>query len=209
MIIFSQLRFRALVALATCVLLAACASGPPKPDVDFKQDYNFSQVKKIGFYAKSGQVSGDNEMQLSDIQKDRVNTALSHALGLKGFELVSDPSQADMLLSWHLVTQFKTDVQSYNTPGMYGPYYGYNRYSMYNCWSCVGGGMGGTEVVSSNYTEGYFIVDMIDPEMRKSVWRGTIHSRLKGKQTEDQEKYNAAAVSIFEAFPPGSAPAAQ
>ena len=206
---FLPTRYGAMVALASCVLLAACASGPPKPDVDFKRDYDFSQVKKIGFYSKSGKVSGDNKMQLSDIQKDRVDTALRNALGQKGFELVSNPGQADMLLSWHLVTQFKTDVQSYNTPGTYGPYYGYNRYAMYNCWSCPGGGLGGTEVVSRNYTEGYFIVDMIDPEMRKSVWRGTIHSRLKGQQNEDQEQYNAAAVSIFEAFPPGPASTVQ
>ncbi|MBA6413317.1 DUF4136 domain-containing protein [Parahaliea sp. F7430] len=195
-----QQHYRVAVALTTCLLLAACAGGPLRPDVDFKQDYNFSQVKKVGFYAKSGQVSGDNKMQLSDIQKDRINTALTQALQQKGFELVSDASEADMLLSWHLVTQFKTDVQSYSTPGMYG----YNRYAMYNCWSCMGGHFGGSEVVSSNYTEGTFIVDMIDPELRKSVWRGTIQSRLKDSQLKDQESYNAAALSIFAAFPPGS-----
>lgn len=198
-----QQRGRALIALAAAMLLAACASGPPKPDVDYNRDYSFGGVKKIAFYAGSGKVSGDNPMQLSDIQKDRVNEALSYALKTKGYEFVTDASQADMLLSWHLVTQFKTDVQTYNDPAMYGPYFGYNRYAMYNCWSC-----GGTEVVSRNYTDGYFIVDMIDPGLRKSVWRGTIQSRIKDKaQLKDQEAVNAAAVSIFAAFPPGSAPA--
>lgn len=200
MITLMQQRSRALAALAAALILAACASGPPKPDVDFNRDYDFSDVQKIAFYEDSGQVSGDNPMQLSDIQKDRVDGALSYALRGKGYEFVTDPSQADILLSWHLVTQFKTDVQTYNDPGMYGPYFGYNRYAMYNCWSC----MGGTEVVTRNYTDGYFIVDMIDPGMRKSVWRGTIQSRIKSTdQLRSQETVNAAAVRIFEAFPPG------
>jgi Domain of unknown function (DUF4136) len=193
---------RLLLTLAAGLLLTACASSPPKPDVDYKQDYDFSQVKRIAFYAKSGKVTGDNPLQLSDFQKGRVNDALTYALQLKGFEVVSDASQADMLISWYLVTQFKTDVQTYNTPGMYGPYYGYNRYAMYSCWSC----MGGTEVVSRNYTEGTFIVDMIDPGLRKSVWRSSIQSRIKEKdQLKDQEAVNAAAVNILASFPPGSA----
>ncbi|TXS94336.1 DUF4136 domain-containing protein [Parahaliea maris] len=168
-------------------------------------DYDFSGVKTIAFYDESGQVSGDNPMQLSDIQIDRVDDALTYALKQKGFQIVADASQSDMLLSWHLVTQFKTDVQTYNSPGMYGPYYGYNRYSMYNCWSCM---PGGTEVVTRNYTDGTFIVDMIDPGMKQSVWRGTIHSRIKDKdQLKNQEVVNAAAVRIFAAFPPGMAAA--
>lgn len=207
MISLIKQRSIALLALTAALLVSACASGPPKPDVDYNADYNFGDVKTIAFYSKSGEVSGDNKMQLSDIQKDRVNQALRYALDQKDFQIVDDPRQADMLVSWHLVTQFKTDVQSYNDPAMYGPYFGYNRYAMYNCWSCMGGG---TEVVSRNYTDGYFIVDMIDPALRKSVWRGTIQSRLKDQdQLKNQEVVNAAAVRIFAAFPPGSTPAEQ
>jgi hypothetical protein len=192
---------RLLPILAAGLLLTACASSPPKPLVDYKQDYDFSEVKRIAFYADSGKVSGDNPMQLSDMQKSRVHDALAYALKLKGYEMVDDPSQADMLVSWHLVTQFKTDVTTYNTPGTYGPYYGYNRYAMYNCWSC----MGGTEVVSRNYTDGTFIVDMIDPELRKSVWRSSIESRIKEQeQLKNQDDLNAAAVNILGSFPPGA-----
>ncbi|GAB3273111.1 DUF4136 domain-containing protein [Parahaliea aestuarii] len=192
---------RALVVAAAALLMAACASSPPKPDVDYKSDYNFGAVKTIAFYAGSGQVSGDNSMQLSDIQIDRVDDALTYALKQKGFNVIEDASQADMLVSWHLVTQFKTDVQTYNSPGMYGPYYGYNRYAMYNCWSCMGGG---TEVVTRNYTDGTFILDMIDPQLKKSVWRSTIQSRIKDTEhLRDQDVVNAAAVNILGGFPPG------
>jgi hypothetical protein len=54
-----------------------------------------------------------------------------------------------------------------------------------------------------DYTEGTFIVDMIDPELRKSVWRGVTQSRLKTDQLVDQAKINDAATAIFASFPPG------
>ena len=201
----TALRALSLVFLATLLgtLVTACASSPPTPTIDYKADYNFQAVKKIAFYDDSGQVMGDNPLQLSDIQKDRIDEALSFALKNKGFEIVEDTSKADLLVSWSLLTQEKTSVQTWNTPGMgggYGGYYGrYNRYAGYNCWNCLSNQ---TEVTVRNYTEGTFIVDMIDPKLRKSVWRSIIQSRLKGNHSSDQDKYNATATAIFSSFPP-------
>ena len=188
-----------LVAAVLLTTLAACSSSPPKPDVDYKRDYDFRQARQLAFYHDSGDVSGDNPLQLSDMQKNRVNEALQNALIYRGFEFVSDPSQADLLVSWHLVTQNKTDVRTYNSPSYGGYYGGYNRYSRYNCWNCA---PMHTEVSVRNYTEGAFIVDMIDPALKQSVWRAVTKSKLKGKAEEDQGKYNEAAAAIFVAFPP-------
>ena len=181
-------------------LLAACASSPPKPTVDYKPDYDFSAVKTLGFYHESGAVSGNNPIPLSDMERDRIDLALQTALEKKGFTWDEDGDEANLLVSWHLVTQDKTDVRTYETPSMgvgYSRYGGYNRYSMYNCWGCTQ-----TEVSVRNYTEGTFIVDMIDPKLKKSVWRGVIQSRLKGEMAQDQDKYNAAADLILASFPP-------
>ena len=209
MIHLTRTALRVVSSLAVAILLAACASGPPKPTVDYKADYNFATVKKIGFYRNSGEVTGDNPLQLSDMQRDRIDQALSSALANKGFQIVDDPAKADLLLSWALVTQNKTDVRTWNTPtvgyGGYGRYGGYNRYSAYNCWSCA---PTRTEVTVQNYTQGTFIVDLIDPKLQKSVWRGVTQSRLKGNQSVDQGKYNAAATAIFASFPPPSLPPA-
>ena len=118
----------------------------------------------------------------------------------KGYRFITTPAEADLLLSWHLVTQHKTDVRTYQTP-TYGAGYGYryNRYSMYNCWSCR---PTQTEVSVRDYTQGTFIVDLIDPKLKQSVWRGTTESRLKGEVEQDQGKYNEAALAIFASFPP-------
>ena len=193
---------RKLILPVFIISLAACTSSPPKPTVDHKPNYNFMQVKKIAFYKDSGEVSGDNPLQLSDMQRNRIDKALELALSNKGFQMVDDASQADLLISWHLATQHKTDVRTYQTPayGMgYGRYGRYNRYSVYNCWSCS---PTRTEVSVQNYTQGTFIVDMIDPALHQSVWRGVTQSRLRGKHNEDQGKYNEAAAAIFASFPP-------
>jgi hypothetical protein len=195
-------KLQTLLSLCALALLAACASGPPKPEVDFKLDYNFGAVHRIAFYDDSGLVAGNNPIPLSDMERERIDSALEQALRNKGYEILAekDAGQADLLISWTLITSDKTDVRTYETPTMgigYGRYGGYNRYSMYNCWGCSQ-----TEVSVSNYTEGTFIVDMIDPKLKKSVWRGLIQSRLKGQLQNDQDKYNAVADSIFASFPP-------
>jgi Domain of unknown function (DUF4136) len=187
------------ITFCSVLLLAACASAPPEPDIDFKPDYNFSKVRNIAFYDESGQVSGDNPMQLSDMQVDRIDEALEFALQGRGITIVKNPAEADLLLSWHLVTQNKTDVRTYESPSYgasYGRYGGYNRYSMYNCWNCTN-----TEVRVNNYTEGTFIVDMIDPKMQKSVWRSVTQSKLKGDPDESRENINEAANRILGTFP--------
>lgn len=189
------------IALLFAALLAACASGPPTPVVDYKPGYDFGAVKTIGYYHDSGQVVGDNPLRLSDMQRERIDDALAYALRNSGYRIIDDAGAADLLLSWHLVTEEKTDVQTWQTP-TYGGYYGYNRYSAYNCWSC----MGGTEVTVRNYTQGTFIVDLIDPALKKSVWRSVIQSRLKGEPSRDQAWYNETATAIFASFPPGATP---
>lgn len=199
---FLSNKLRALLPLSVLMLLAACATTPPAPVVDFKPGYDFGAVRKIAFYDESGLVAGNQPLPLSDMERDRIDSALEQALRAKGFEILErkDASQAQLLISWTLITDDKTQVRTYETPGMgmgYGRYGRYNRYSMYNCWGCAQ-----TEVSVSNYTEGTFIVDMIDPKLQRSVWRGLIQSRLKGGLQNDQDKYNATADNIFATFPP-------
>lgn len=196
----------AVLGVLALFLLSACSSGPPKPEVDYNHEYDFSKVRTVGFYKNSGDVSGDNPLQLSDMQRNRIDDAIRVAVENKGFTFLADASKADLLLTWHLATQDKTDVRTYQSAsygyggyGGYGRYGGYNRYSAYNCWSCS---PTHTNVSVSNYTEGTFIVDMIDPELRQSVWRAVTQSKLKGNQEHEQARLDEAAALIFASFPP-------
>ena len=188
--------------LLASLMLWSCASAPPEPHVDFKGDYDFSSVKTIALKPSPRGVSGNSpRMLLSDIQINRIDSALYDAIEAKGFDMIDDPSKADALITWHLVAQEKTDVRTYNTGpstgGYYGRYGAYNRRAYYNCWNC-----GGTEVSVRQYTEGTFIVDVIDPVLQQSVWRSVVQSKLKGDIAQDQTATNEAAARIVAAFPP-------
>ena len=186
---------------ATLILLAvaACATKPPEPVVDFAPDYDFGQSKTIGFYALSGEVTGNNPTELTDFQRDRIDAALKAALEAKGFTFVDKTADADLLLSWHLNLMDKTDVKTYNSPS-YGASMGYsryNRYAMYSCYNC----MNQTDVRVSEYTQGTFIIDMIDPDENASIWRSVTQSKLKEETIRDQAALDSAAVRVLAAFP--------
>ena len=186
---------------ATLILLAvaACATKPPEPVVDFAPDYDFGQSKTIGFYALSGEVTGNNPTELTDFQRDRIDAALKAALEAKGFTFVDKTADADLLLSWHLNLMDKTDVKTYNSPS-YGATVGYsryNRYAMYSCYNC----MNQTDVRVSQYTQGTFIIDMIDPDENASIWRSVTQSKLKEETIRDQAALDSAAVRVLAAFP--------
>ncbi|MCZ6830889.1 MAG: DUF4136 domain-containing protein [Gammaproteobacteria bacterium] len=188
-----------ILAILLLAVLAACASAPPEPTVDFKQGYDFSNIKTLAFMPQSGSVSGNSsKMFISDMQRERIDDALKQAVAKKGITVIDDPKQADLLITWHLVVQEKTDVRTYNTGMSYGAGYGsYNRRAHYSCWNC-----GGTEVRVKQYTQGTFIVDVVDPALDQSVWRSVIESKLKGEVQQSQQPYNEAADRILARFPP-------
>jgi len=177
-----------LTALMLLTLVAACADKPIEAVTDFDGRYDFSSVRKIAIQPVQRTTAG--AIMVSDMQIARVNDSLTDELIRRGFEVVQENKQADMFLVWHLVTQEKTDVRSYNSA------------SYYNCWRC--GPSASPNISVRQYTEGTFIVDMIDPVRNRSVWRSTIQSRLKSRPDpqESEQRRQEAARAIFARFPP-------
>jgi len=169
------------------ILLSACGSTPLESVSDFDQSFDFTKVHNIAI--QPIERASLNTIRISDMQVNRINEALAADLRRKGFTMVSDNKQADLLLTWHLVTQEKTDVRSYNSA------------SYYNCWRC---GPSVSDISVRQYTEGTFIVDMIDPARGQSVWRSTIQSRLQSNPdpAESTERRREAVMAIFSHFPP-------
>ena len=146
------------------LLLAGCAASPPEPSVDYNASFDFQKIRTVAFLPQSGSATGSaaGAVYISDMVANRIDLGFERALQNKGLTIVDKPEQADAWITWHLVTQEKTDIRTYNTGPTYGGYYGgyrgYNRYAAYNCWNC------GTDVRVRQYTQGTFIVDIIDPK---------------------------------------------
>jgi hypothetical protein len=171
--------------LLMLVLLTACAS-TPTAQMDFDSGFDFSPVKTIAIQPINRSVA--TTIIVSDMQVTRINEALTAELERRGYRVVDNNADADLLLSWHLITQERMDVRSYNTS------------IRYNCWSCSGG----SNLRVTQHTQGTFIVDLIDPERLQSVWRSTFESRLRDQPdpARAEENRRAAAEAIFAQFPP-------
>lgn len=181
------LRFiQALAAIAILTMVAACST-PLEATMDFDDQFDFSKVQKIAIQPVDR--TNLSMIRISDMQVDRIDEALAAELQRKGFQVVADNAQADMFLTWHLVTEERTDVRTYNSM------------SYYNCWRC---GPNVSDVSVRQYTQGTFIVDMIDPVRNQSVWRSIIESRLQSNPNPESapERRREAAAAIFAEFPP-------
>ena len=176
----------ALLVLLGTVLITACSS-TPTATMDFNPSYDFSGVRKIAIQPINRTVA--STVIVSDMQISRINETLTEELGRRGFQVVQNNADADMLLAWHLVTQERMDVRSFNTS------------TRYNCWNC---GSMGTNVSVRQYTQGTFIVDMIDPIRLQAVWRSIFESRMRDQPdpASAAENRRAAATAIFAEFPP-------
>lgn len=173
---------RMLVLAALVMLVNGCAT-PIEATTDFDQSYDFQRVKTLAFTPFDR--TDPRTIRISDMQAERMQDDLGMALRGRGYDVIDDTARADLLVSWHLVTQERTDVRSYNSM------------SYYNCWRC---GPAVSDVSVRQYTQGTFIVDMIDPLRNQSVWRGIIEARLQSEP--DPQRRREAIAAMFVGFPP-------
>ena len=162
-------------------LVGGCSSAPAAPttSMTYNQQFNFAGVNKI--YIEPASRTDAATIQVSDAQIQRINSALTEELGRKGFQVVSSSAQADLLLSWYLVTRDLVEADASDCNG---------------CDMAVDGG--------ERYSRGTLSVEMTDPMRNQSVWRSVLKTELTGEPgtaAAEQARLEAAA-AIFARFPP-------
>ncbi|WOJ93053.1 DUF4136 domain-containing protein [Congregibacter variabilis] len=182
-----RLMLRAGAFAALAFLLNGCVSTSLEAVSDFDTKFAFDEVRSFAILPIDRTSAA--EKLISDMQVDRINEALTRELETRGYSVVADRETADVYLAWHLVTREKTDIRSYNAA------------SAYNCWRC---GPPVSDVSVRQFVQGTFIVDLIDPERSRSVWRSTIQSELAtNPDPKDAAKNRAiAAKAVLAPFPP-------
>jgi hypothetical protein len=183
-----QINSLAILALGALVVIAGCSSTPKLEAVtDFDSSFDFSGVKTVAIQPVARMNA--SAVLISDMDVNRINQEFTNQLTARGIDVVAENANADMYLAWHLVTQEKTDVRSYNSA------------SYYNCWRC---GPAVSDISVRQYTQGTLIVDMIDPDRGQSVWRSTVQSRLKSQASAEDDAALRQEVgrALFEQFPP-------
>ena len=176
-----------LITLSSVLLLGACSSSYV-PDTDQSSSYDFSSVDTYS-------VIGDEQLKnpmFSDIDRERFDAAIDISMQQHSVEEVS-ADKADVLVSYFVVTKDKVKVSA-----------SYNAGYASSCYRCGYGG-GVSHVNTRHYVEGTLVVDIIDSETNKSVYRSTLVKPLKSFDTaqEREQAINKVVSDMMEKLPVG------
>ena len=173
------------VSLLLMIMIIAASCSSVKVSSDFDKSAGFAAYKTYSFTEEA------KNLQLDDLNKNRILTAVESELAVKGFSKAE--SNPDVLIDVKLKGEQKQTATA-NTSGGYG--YGY-RYG----W---GGGFSTTTINYDTYVDGTLFVDMIDAKKNQLVWqgRGTRTLDPDASQKKREDNINYAVKMIFEQYPP-------
>ena len=155
------------------------------PIYDVKHDYdqqtNFSALKTFD-WMQAPQRTGVNSLIVQ-----RVKNAVNAELEAKGLTMTSD--NPDFLIAEYHGKKDKIQISDW----------GYGRSHRY--------GYAPTGISAYEFEEGSLILDFVDPESKKLIWRGSAKAQVHDIETpEEREKLiNAAVNEILKKYPPSSA----
>ncbi len=167
--------------LAVLSFGAGCSSVSVTHDYD--TGYDFSTLRTYNWLEVPAPPPADevvNELTLA-----RIRRAVDAELAAKGYVQVTEAPNC--MVALHCAVSPKVHVSSY--PEMGGPY---GRY-----W-------GSTRVYVDTTEEGTIVVDVLDAQARRQVWRGVATGTVKRSATpeEREARIGEAVKALFAPFPP-------
>ena len=170
--------------------LGALACSSLKVATDFDPNADFTKIRSYAWLDERSGVEGDRN-EVSSLLDQRIRRAIDAELLGKGLA-ISERDSADVLVSYHLGVEKKLDVNTIHTG------YGYGRYGGY--------GGGRTETYVSEYEEGTFLVDLIEPSKKELIWRGSGQARVKRSSSPEdrEERVREVVAKVLAAYPPGA-----
>ena len=177
--------------LLLIVFASGCAS-KPKLRSAYDDSVDFSQYKTYNFYSDAGPEAEGYQ----DLFSQYMITAIKLEMDSRGYTLSNAP---DLLVNFNANLQDKTKVTTSPSMGMSGGgYYGY-RGGMYDPW----GGYGyGTDTHVSQYTEGTFNIDLVDPIRKQLVWEAVSVGKVNDDTFDNlQQKVMEGVPEFFALYP--------
>ena len=163
-----------LVTLSAAVTLACSTMSTA---VDYDHTINWSNYKTF-------QVMVGTQSPITFTQKE-IDDSITQTLVSKGLQPTTN--NPNLLVYPHCVL---TQEKQWNTMSMGG--FGYRGW----------GGMGGMATTTEqNIPIGTLIVDLVDPNSKEMVWRGTAQDQVSSSG-QSQGSINKAVQTIFANFPP-------
>ena len=183
------MRARFCVTLVLLVMTGVWGCSGPTVRTDFDPAADFTAFRTYAF-AGLTDVNQGGVLDNSLVRK-RLEKMVGQQLSSKGLREVGMGDNPDLLVHYWVGLKEKQRIESTGpTVGMYG------RRGAYG-W---GAGYGG--VTSYEYTEGTLIVDLVTPEKKELVWRGSMVGTLKDSKEKNLQMAHEAIAKAFEDYPP-------
>lgn len=166
------MRLRSLVFLALICLVASLAWAQ-QVNVDWQRGADFSKYKTYAW--------GVGAHPIQDaLWNQRIIGMVDTQLAAKGLQKVELGQNPDLIVVYNAGVQQNVSYQGYSTGW-------FNR-------------MGSINQVIEN--EGTLVVDLLDPQQKMTVWRGTASETLSDKSDKNINKVQKMVNKMFQKYPP-------
>ncbi|MES1198651.1 MAG: DUF4136 domain-containing protein [Pseudomonadota bacterium] len=184
--------------VAAALTLISCESAGGKVSVLQSPSYAIQAGETYAWMPPSRATTGDARID-NDIIRERIRTAIDISLAQHGLHRVEDASSAQILVSYHVGLQTRTDYRVDAPPG--GVACGWRGCINYS-WGMYGAP---TDVRAVNYSEGTLMLDLTDRASGQLAWRATSQKRVD-EQDATQDRINAILADMTKSL---AAPAAR
>ena len=177
------------------VLLVICgACSTLSVNTDFNPAYDFTNLKTYAWLDR-GEKPGTDARINNDLIVDRVHAAVERILAAKGY-VKTEAATADFMVSWFGAINKKLQLDSIDH--FYSPY-GYGALARDPYW-----GRGMRITTAREYEEGTLVIDILDPNQHKLIWRGAGTDRIGTNKDQEviTKGINDAIAAIMDDFPP-------
>jgi hypothetical protein len=180
--------FPRVILVSILLLVSACISPAPQgPVTDFKPGHDFASMRRIALAEHQPSATvietlGEDVSPIFDVE-------FRAELAERGFTVVEQAADADLVLSWELEIQEKMDMRTYDV------------LSYFRCWRC---GPSHNDVSMEDYVEGKLVVYLQDPLSGENLWRSIMHERLdlESATADPEQRIRGACRQALAGFPP-------
>jgi hypothetical protein len=166
------------IPVAAGVLLIATVAFAQKVTTDFDPGTNFSQFHT---YAWAKGTPARNPLV-----DQRIVAGIESQLAAKGLQKAASQQGVDLLVIYHAAQDVQTEINTYNSGGWGGWYWG--------------GGM--TQTSIERIPVGELVVDLADVKNKKFVWRGKATATISSRPEKMNKTLDKALTKMFEKYPP-------
>ncbi|MEE8294939.1 MAG: DUF4136 domain-containing protein [Sphingomonadales bacterium] len=195
-----------IITLVFGALLMGCStSAPVRIGTDYNPEVDIASYQTFSWIADRAYIR--TKTFLADSSRDRIQANIRNELTAKGYTFVSDPQEADFVVSFTVGSRKEISATSYPTYYRSGWTWGASYWGGGGVYAVgtyqPGTRYTGTNVTVKEYVEGQLAIDIFDVKAHEPAWHGTILSEITIKDRRNPRPLiDKAVATIMAEFPP-------